>query len=148
MKQQSNWCERLPGPEQATADAIAEWLSPIPWQLFITLTFPWNVTSETADRKLKEFINSLERDLKTRICYAAGRESQTKAGYSVPWHFHVLLASLEAVPVALVEASWLRLVARIHADPGEQDCIDVQPFNSQLRGAEYIVKQIARGGET
>jgi hypothetical protein len=37
--------------------------------LFITLTFPWNVRSETADAKLREGLNLVERTLDTSLSH-------------------------------------------------------------------------------
>jgi hypothetical protein len=105
MEQSATWYRRIQGSELGTVNALAEWLHPIPWQLFATLTFPWNVTSETADRKLREFINRLEKTLRSRVCHVAARESESKTGAAVPWHFHLLLASLETIPADLVDST-------------------------------------------
>lgn len=56
----------IPERDRMVVDAAAKWLRPIQWQWFVTLTFPWNVKGETADVKLKEWLNLIERALKTR----------------------------------------------------------------------------------
>lgn len=148
-----DWYDRIPETERRSVDAYAKWLKPIPWQLFVTVTFPWNVTSETADRKLKELINALERDLRDSICFVAGKERKSlSAGMSVPWHFHVLMTAHRPIPPNLVEDSWRKLV-RPHAKRVDgisvvdgksvkDDRVLVEPYNNDLRGAEYCLKSI------
>src|ERR1700710_1098823 len=59
-------------------ESVADWARPIPWQLFVHLTFPWNVRSEAADSKFRAFVNDLEKHLKTRVCFIAGKEGRSK----------------------------------------------------------------------
>jgi len=40
----------------------------------VTLTFSWNVRGETADLKLKQWLNTVERELKARVCFVASKE--------------------------------------------------------------------------
>jgi hypothetical protein len=148
-----DWYDRIPEAERQTVDAYAKWLKPIPWQLFATFTHPWNVTSETADRKLRELINALERDLKDSICFVAGKERRSlSAGMSVPWHFHVLMTAHHPIPPDLVENSWRQLV-RPHTKLADglsvadgksvkDDSVVVEPYDTGLRGAEYCLKSI------
>jgi len=142
MSSQSNWYDRIPSRDREGVDAVAEWIRPIPWQQFVTLTFPWNVSEETADRKLREFINHLERKLKTRICFIAGKEGASKQGAKVPWHFHLLLTSVEQIPVSLIADIWRRLVGRSNSTSEDDDSVDVKPFIDGILGAEYVMKMI------
>jgi hypothetical protein len=145
--QPGNWYQRMPQTDRRTVDELAEWLRPIDWQLFVTLTFPWNARSETADVKFKSLINSLERTMQTSVCYVAGKEARSKAGAVVPWHFHALLASLAPIPASLVKLCWMESVGRTPSDLQADDLVDVRPFNGQLQGIEYAVKQIRTEGE-
>jgi len=61
-----NWYTAIPERDRIVIDATAKWLRPVPWQLFVTLTFSWNVRGETADLKLKQWLNTVERELKAR----------------------------------------------------------------------------------
>jgi len=140
MNRSNHWHDRMQHRDQVAVDAIADWVSPIQWQWFATLTFPWNVRSETADRKFKQFINELERALKTRIGHLIGKEGSSKSGSPVPWHFHCCLTSLKPIPVSLLNESWGRLVGRTNAVTN--DSLDVQPYNAGLHGVEYITKMI------
>lgn len=149
-----DWYDRIPVAERRSIDACAKWLRPIPWQLFVTLTFPWNVTSETADRKFKELINELERALKDSICFVAGKERKPlSAGMSVPWHFHALMTAHRLIPPGGVAISWRRLVGagakraegRSEDDDAKSEDGDsalVEPYDSNERGPEYCLKSM------
>jgi hypothetical protein len=136
--------------KRSTQDAVHDrevvtewgrWLAPIKWQLFVTLTFPWNIAPGTADRKFKEMINSLERAMKERIGYLAGKEGKSKCGFEVPWHFHVALVAKGLINESLVENTWMVLINHQHSgERGDQNVV-VQPYKDSLRGVEYIVKQ-------
>jgi hypothetical protein len=140
QKVQSNWYQRIPASDRAALDELAKWVRPIPWQLFVTVTFPWNVASETADRKLRDFLNELERVLKTRICFLAGKEGYTKSGSRTPWHFHLQLAAVTTIPPSLVERSWKRLIGRTNSV--EDDNVLVEAYVSDAPGTEYIAKMM------
>jgi hypothetical protein len=141
----SDWYSRIPENEHRVMDAAARWLRPIPWQWFITLTFPWNVRDQTADRKFKELINFLEKSLGTSVCFVAGKESKPKVdGINVPWHFHVLMASHASIPSSAIEYFWKRLVGSGHLreidGKIESESIMVEPYNENERGPEYCLK--------
>lgn len=140
-KDQSNrWYDGMQHRNRVIVDALAEWVRPIPWQYFVTVEFPWNVRPETADRKFKALINELERDMKTRIGYVVGKESRSKSGAVVPWHFHCCLTALKPINESQIVESWGRLVHRT-TSPGD-DVVRVEPYNAAQRGVEYITKMI------
>jgi len=140
-----NWYSKIPESERCVVDAAAKWLRPIPWQWFVTLTFPWNIRYETADRKLRELINNLEKSLGTSVCFVAGKESKPKVdGVSVPWHFHVLMASHASIPRSAIEYFWKQLVGAGHSrvidGRFESESVKVEPYNENERGPEYCLK--------
>jgi hypothetical protein len=94
----------------------------VSWQWFVTLTFPWNVRSETADTKLKQWLNLIERTIQTQVCFVDGKERKPRSrGMEVPWHFHLLVTSLVDIPKWLVEDTWRYLLSRRsvkYCDPG------------------------------
>ncbi len=53
-------CQTTPSAQAA----VAEWLQPVPWQLFATLEFPWNAVPETATMKFDQMIDTMERTLR------------------------------------------------------------------------------------
>jgi hypothetical protein len=140
----SDWYDRIPEAERHIVDAYAKWLNPIPWQFFVTLTFPWDATSETADQKLKELLNALERELKNSICFMAGKERKARsAGMNVPWHFHVLMTAQCPIPKDLIEIWWRQLVgASGTGGLGKDDSVLVVPYDKNKRGVEYCLKLV------
>jgi hypothetical protein len=106
-----NWYTAIPERDRIVVDATAKWLRPVPWQWFVTLTFSWNVRGETADLKLKQWLNTVERELKARVCFVASKECKPPSfGMEVPWHFHVLVAAQVSIPKELREGTWRHLV--------------------------------------
>src|ERR1019366_10219783 len=148
----------IPERDRMVVDAAAKWLRPIQWQWFVTLTFPWNVKGETADVKLKEWLNLIERTLKTRVCFVAGKERKPHSyGMEVPWHFHILAMSLAAMPKGLLEESWRTLMSPaarrlLEAEAvndsiaAEDDPVDdsvvVEPYKHNRQGPEYCLKSL------
>jgi hypothetical protein len=147
MSEQHNWYTTIPERDRAIVDAAAKWLRPVSWQWFVTLTFPWNVRSETADFKLKKWLNQIEKTLKSRVCFVAGKERKPHSdGMEVPWHFHVLVTSTVAIPQGLLEDRWKRLVSLgarcLQKDNAVDDSVLVTPFKNDLKGPEYCLKSL------
>jgi hypothetical protein len=147
MSERHNWYTTIPERDRAIVDAAAKWLRPVSWQWFVTLTFPWNVRSETADFKLKKWLNQIEKTLKSRVCFVAGKERKPHSdGMEVPWHFHVLVTSAAAIPQGLLEDRWKRLVSlgarRLQKDNAVDDSVLVTPFKNDLKGPEYCLKSL------
>ena len=138
--QLNHWYEDMKPRDRVIVDAVAEMVRPIDWQFFVTFEFPWNVRPETADRKFNTLINELERNTKTRIGYLVGKESRSKSGAVVPWHFHCCLTALKPIDGSQIESIWGRLVHRTKSS--EDDVVRVEPYNAAQRGVEYIVKMI------
>lgn len=63
-----HWRDRISVKVRQGVDAVSRWLRPVDWQLFATLTFPWNVRAETADKKLRQLVNLLEKTYRARVC--------------------------------------------------------------------------------
>lgn len=124
--------------------AVAEWLQLVPWQLFATLEFPWRARPETAGIKFAKLVDTLERSLRTRLCYVNAAETRSKAGASVPLHYHAAFAALRPIPSELVSKTWLAGVRRSHSK--SSDLALVSPFDSALGGIRYITKQATDPG--
>lgn len=80
MLQQSVNLEKVEGRSRrgsVAVDEAARWLRPIPWQLFASLTFPWNVREETAVLKLRQFIDLLEKTYRCNVCCVGGQEAKS-----------------------------------------------------------------------
>jgi hypothetical protein len=133
-----HWRDRISAKDRQAADAISKWIRPIPWQLFLTLTFPWNVRAETAQKKLRQLVNLLEKTHRADVCYVAARESKPFTyGMGVPNHFHVLLTSHAPLSANTIRLLWSRLA---HGPASEHAKVDV--YNYKLLGPEYCFKTI------
>ena len=166
----NNWYTMIPERERQVVDATAKWLRPVPWQWFITLTFPWNVRSETADARLKQWLNQIERTLRTRVCFVAGKERKPRShGMEVPWHFHLLVTAMVDLPKGLLENTWRDLVSRrgrrrryddavgthlagddvllikdsLRGQESKDDSVLVESYNDNRLGPEYCLKSIS-----
>lgn len=138
----SSWYETLSGTGRNTIDAVSEWLSPVPWQYFVTLEFPRNVSQMAAKAKLRVYLNAVEKRLRECICFIAGLEGRSKAGFTVPWHFHMLMTASRPIPMDLLKVLWWAREGRgtrseLHP---EGDSIVVLPFEADQRGLEYCLK--------
>lgn len=129
-------CQTTPSAQTA----VAEWLQPVPWQLFATLEFPWNAKPETATSKFDQMINTMERTLRTRVCCVNASETRSKTGAMVPLHIHASFASAKPIPRQLVAGAWAEGVGRTNSVGG--DLARVEPFNPAMGGISYIVKLI------
>ena len=141
------WYQMIAPQDRAAVDAVAEWLRPVPWQWFVTLTFPWNVRAETADRKLKGWIDLVEKDLRNRMCFVAGKERKPDSlGIQVPWHFHLLATSLVPIPKHVLELHWTRMVGsgQLHIADGVAipETILAEPYQEHKVGPEYCLKSM------
>jgi len=145
MQGTDNWYMRIPWRDRNVVTAVAEWLRPVRWQWFVTLTFPWDVAYSTADRKLRELINGLERFHRAPIAYVAGKESRSRHdGSRVPWHFHLLITSRVAVSREAIEALWLGLIrVGLQSDADivrRSKHAKVEAYESHRLGPEYCLK--------
>lgn len=140
-----SWYTRIPAADRRVITAMADWLRPINWQLFATLTFPVPRRLETAQSDLKRFVNELEREIRRNICYVAGAERiPGPAGFEVSWHFHLMIASVHELPALQVERAWRRMFG-----PGKKtlehpdgDSAVVYPFKPGKLGIEYCLKRM------
>jgi hypothetical protein len=135
------WLQRLSAQDRKAVDAVVQWIKPVPWQWFITLTFPWNVHWQTAVKKLRQFAQRLEEHMKARVCFVAGQESRpAQVGMNVPHHFHMLLIGQGVVTKEAIEASWNRLVSWEQAGNEIKDNVRVKAYDPSAPGAEYCLK--------
>src|SRR5438309_5385546 len=109
--------------------AYPEWLQGVPWQLFCTFTFAWQVSDRQAEKVFREFVNRMESFLRCPVAYVRGDEKRFpgcgKPG--APRHFHVVLTAHRKIDPQFVSDLWMSLAghrangagadARIY-DPG------------------------------
>jgi hypothetical protein len=143
----SKWYDNIPAQDRPAVDALGSWLRPVPWQWFMTATFRWNVRSETADRKFEEWINLIERELRTRVCLVAGRERKPRShGSKVPWHFHVLVTAATAIPDGMLAGHWKTVAGEGHKRVVDDKLVDegilIERYQGHLKGPEYCLKSM------
>jgi hypothetical protein len=126
------------GQMEATVEAVAEWASPVAWQQFVTMTFPWTATSETAGKKFKALLNAMEREMRAPIAYVSGIEGRTKTGERCAPHIHAALAAQAPISGHRMEAIWAELTGR--RQPQDDDSIQIAPWKEGVGGIEYILK--------
>jgi hypothetical protein len=120
--------------------AYVAWLQPVPWQLFATLTFAWQISDPQATKVFREFVNRMEAFLHTPIGYVRGDEKRfSGCGMpGAPRHFHVLLTADRQLDRRYVADLWMSMAGRREHGAGA----DVRPFNSSLPGIAYVLKFI------
>jgi hypothetical protein len=147
--ERSHWYKNMHRSDRNRVDIAAKWLSPIPWQWFVTLTFPWNVRAETADAKLIELFNLLEKHHHEILGAVIGKESRSRHdGSRVPWHFHLLITSNSPVSKEAIESVWIGLIRnRSQVDPlaaMTSEHVEVKPYCATALGTEYCLKMISK----
>jgi hypothetical protein len=142
------WPQRLSARDHEAVDAIVEWVKPVPWQWFITLTFPWNVSWQTAVRKLRQFARGLEKVTKAKVCFVAGQESRpAQYGMNVPYHFHMLLTGQEILAQEAIVEIWQGLVSWNQPANEARDNFSVAAYDFRSPGAEYCFKRLNDDGD-
>jgi hypothetical protein len=139
----AKWYERDHMPyltDRTIVSACANWVKQIDWQLFCTFTFAWEISDVRADKVFVEFINRLERSLKCDVGYVRGDEKRP-SGCGKPAcarHFHALLTSVAPMHPAFVKELWQSMAGNRRDDAGAK----VEPYNSALHGAHYVLKLV------
>jgi hypothetical protein len=137
----TNTNEVLPGSTQSAPTAVQQWLDAVAWQQFATFEFSYAASEEAAARKFDQMLNSLERNLRTRVAYVKSTEVRSKSGAVVPRHIHCALTALKPIPSHLVTELWLDSVGRGRL--GEKsDLAVVETYKPERGGIAYITKQI------
>lgn len=139
------WFSRIPESDRHNITAIREWLSPIPWQLFATLTFNRPCGEERALGNFKTFVDTVERELRDVICCVYGIERKPRSvGIEVHWHFHAMMTSNRPIPAQFVETRWRSMYGVGKKTPlhPQGDAAVVLPFEPGKLGIEYCLKQM------
>jgi hypothetical protein len=116
------------------------WLRNVPWQLFCTFTFAWQVSDPQALKVFAEFINRLERLARGPIVFVRGDEKRY-SGCGMPGsprHFHALLGAHRGLDRHLVADVWMKLAGRRANGAGA----DVRVYDPSLDGLAYVLKFI------
>lgn len=100
--------------KEAGAEDLAvyiSWLRPVPWQLFATFTFAWQVSDPQALKVFREFTNRLEGFLRGPVVFVRGDEKRySGCGMpGAPRHFHALLTAHRQLDRHFVAELWMSM---------------------------------------
>jgi hypothetical protein len=120
--------------------AYVTWLRPVPWQLFCTFTFAWQVSDPQALKVFSEFVHRLEKSLRGSVGLVRGDEKRfSGCGMpGAPRHFHVVIAAHRQLDRHFVGQLWMSLAGRREDGAGA----DVRIYDSSLNGLAYVLKFI------
>jgi len=138
----------------SAARELGTYLETMPWQLFATLTFPYEISRTGADASLHRFVDTLERKTRGNIAFAGAMETRHFSGCGMSGgrpHFHLLMSADHTLDAGFVKKAWTA-----HAGRGQnksaiggpaQDSADVRLYEPGKGGAEYCVKVIDDTGD-
>jgi len=118
----------------------AAWLRPVPWQLFCTFTFAWQVSDPQALKVFGAFVNRLEQFVRGPIVLVRGDEKRySGCGMpGAPRHFHAVLTAHRQLNRHFVADLWMNLAGRREGGAGA----DVRIYDPNLDGLAYVLKFI------
>jgi hypothetical protein len=120
----------------------ARWLKQIDWKVFCTFTYAWRVSDPQADKTFIEFINRLERSLKSNVGYVRGDEKRF-SGCGKPAsarHYHAVLTSAIPLEPTWVASLWMEMAGHRSDHAGAK----VDTYNPAANGIEYVLKFISQ----
>jgi hypothetical protein len=120
--------------------AYVDWLEGIPWQIFCTFTFAWQVSDPQAVKVFGEFVGRMERFLRGPIVILRGDEKRfSGCGMpGAPRHFHTLMAAHRRLNPRSVGDQWMSVAGRRKNGAGA----DVRVYDPSLGGLAYVLKFI------
>jgi hypothetical protein len=113
------------------------WLQDVPWQWFLTLTFPNSLHPSVADRKRLAWTNIIERSHRCPVSYAGSLERTSKGtGMHVPSHFHLIVTSDVVLDEEQMRVAWRRVSG------GSNEHFNSKRFQIGAGGIQYCFKSI------
>jgi hypothetical protein len=135
------WYERERMPYKADTDRILKttaWLKSLPWQLFCTLTFAYQVSLQQANALFDQFIDRSENSIRAPLTYVRGTENRY-SGCGLPgspWHFHLVIGADVALDPERLGRLWESMAGRRTSGAGA----DMRPYDRRLEGLAYVLK--------
>jgi hypothetical protein len=125
---------------QCDLRAYVNWLERIPWQIFCTFTFAWQVSDPQAVKVFGEFVARMERFLCGPMVILRGDEKRfSGCGMpGAPRHFHALMAAHRRLDPRSVADQWMCVAGRRKNGAGA----DVRAYEPSLGGLAYVLKFI------
>jgi hypothetical protein len=131
---------------QALRNAWSEFLSPIPFQWFATLTFETNVHPEAALKRYRRFTNDLNRSL-------YGRRWEKLANAGIHWivaterqkrgvvHLHALMGDPNDLNLIARRLTWMDRWAEMAG------FARIEAIHSDDAALRYVTKYVIKGGD-
>jgi hypothetical protein len=129
--------------DRQLVEEAARWLEQVEWKLIGTFTFAgWKVSDEKADKTFINFINELERTVKSDVAYVRGDEKSPASGSKPACgrHFHFVLTSVAPLHPAFVAWLWTEQAGDNSDDPTAK----VEAYKPGAKGIEYLLKSIQK----
>ncbi len=141
--ERERWAYRA---DRRIADAYAEWINEVPWQLYCTFTFAWRVSDQQANKTFGAFINRIERNQKCDVGYVRGDEKRfSGCGMPAsPRHYHALLICTAPITPEFVEELWMCMAGRRSGGAGAlvAQYVPGPDPKSKLECPSYVMKFI------
>jgi hypothetical protein len=115
-------------------DEMTEWLEIFPWQWFATLTSRPGLSQAQVRRRLLWWAEELGDALGTEKFEWLGVPEKGSTG--MDFHYHVLVAGLDAEVGAAERLSWMRRWFKLAGDARIED------FKADSGGVRYILKHV------
>lgn len=138
--------ETLKSERQILRDAWADFLSPVPFQWFVTLTFETNVHPEAAIKRWRRFTNEINRSLYGRrwmkkdhggIYWIVALERQKRGVV----HFHALMGDIHDLNEITRRLDWMD---EWYAMAG---IARIEPIRSSEAVLRYVTKYVIKDGD-
>jgi hypothetical protein len=131
------WLRNHTPRDRAAVVELGKWLAPVEWQVLATLTFPWPAHAETAELKLRQYINDIEREYRTGVGVVAGEESNPSGpGPLIPTHFHLLIASKVPLSHETLRRLWYRQIGQSYKGRAHSNHALILPYDHSRPGIE------------
>jgi hypothetical protein len=131
-------------PRQYRGDlnGYIEWLGPVPWQVWATLTFAWKVSDAQADRVFAAYVDRVERFLRCPLTYIRGDELRFSGcgKPASPRHYHVLFAAECRLDPRWLAAAWMALAGAGTNGAGAHVC----QYDPNRNALAYTLKLVNR----
>ena len=138
-----HWFRQLQPRDQRTLLDLGEWLGLIQWDWLMTLTFPWNVSAETAMRKLCMFLDLLECRYGANVCVVGSMEAKPRTyGMKRAPPLSSGLKSHAKLDPTIIKHYWLLLVRQKAGNVDREDSIRIDRYDSAKPGIEYALKSL------
>jgi|SRR5579862_49275 len=115
-------------------DGLVDWLDRFPWQWFVTLTFRPGFTPAQARWRLLRWAEELRDSLGTGDFQWVGVPENGTTGLN--FHYHVLVAGLDAEVGAAERLEWMRRWYKLAGDA------QIEDFKPDSGGVRYVLKHV------